>query len=226
MTHSTVSLLRAVSPSPGRTRYCLFVLGTAPGEKNPALMRACACVSVSVCMRLCVCARVSVCVRACVRVSVCVCGWVRLCKAAALVPAQERDSSPPWVPLSKRAWPVPSPYLLWGVHSQGGKRGCIPYPSMGTGVAPCAELGVGQEMADRPRDVSPLFCPALVWTQMIESGCFKDINEDEPEENMVLNVEEKMYHSVPKPKRGFFCRLFRRGVRVTSILLFGVVFFF
>ncbi|XP_011219742.1 G protein-coupled receptor kinase 4 isoform X1 [Ailuropoda melanoleuca] len=55
-------------------------------------------------------------------------------------------------------------------------------------------------------------CVSIPWqNEMIESGCFKDINEDEPEENMVLNVEEKMYHSVPKPKRGFFCRLFRRG---------------
>uniref|UniRef100_A0A452TQX8 G protein-coupled receptor kinase n=1 Tax=Ursus maritimus TaxID=29073 RepID=A0A452TQX8_URSMA len=69
-------------------------------------------------------------------------------------------------------------------------------------------------------------CVSIPWqNEMIESGCFKDINEDEPEENMVLNVEEKMYHPVPKPKRGFFYRLFRRGVRVTSILLFWVFFF-
>ncbi|XP_040481086.1 G protein-coupled receptor kinase 4 isoform X3 [Ursus maritimus] len=55
-------------------------------------------------------------------------------------------------------------------------------------------------------------CVSIPWqNEMIESGCFKDINEDEPEENMVLNVEEKMYHPVPKPKRGFFYRLFRRG---------------
>uniref|UniRef100_A0A452QV43 G protein-coupled receptor kinase n=1 Tax=Ursus americanus TaxID=9643 RepID=A0A452QV43_URSAM len=70
-------------------------------------------------------------------------------------------------------------------------------------------------------------CVSIPWqNEMIESGCFKDINEDEPEENMVLNVEEKMHHPVPKPKRGFFYRLFRRGVRVTSILLFWVFFFF
>ncbi|XP_045626822.1 G protein-coupled receptor kinase 4-like [Ursus americanus] len=55
-------------------------------------------------------------------------------------------------------------------------------------------------------------CVSIPWqNEMIESGCFKDINEDEPEENMVLNVEEKMHHPVPKPKRGFFYRLFRRG---------------
>lgn len=60
---------------------------------------------------------------------------------------------------------------------------------------------------------------------MIESGCFKDINEEEPEEHTVLNIEEKTYHPVPKPKRGFFYRLFRRGVRVTSILLCWFFFF-
>ncbi|XP_034861311.1 G protein-coupled receptor kinase 4 isoform X7 [Mirounga leonina] len=55
-------------------------------------------------------------------------------------------------------------------------------------------------------------CVSIPWqNEMIESGCFKDINEEEPEEHMVLNIEEKTYHPVPKPKRGFFYRLFRRG---------------
>ncbi|XP_077924450.1 G protein-coupled receptor kinase 4 isoform X2 [Halichoerus grypus] len=57
-------------------------------------------------------------------------------------------------------------------------------------------------------------CVSIPWqNEMIESGCFKDINEEEPEEHTVLNIEEKTYHPVPKPKRGFFYRLFRRGVR-------------
>ncbi|XP_027454779.2 G protein-coupled receptor kinase 4 isoform X5 [Zalophus californianus] len=52
-------------------------------------------------------------------------------------------------------------------------------------------------------------CVSIPWqNEMIESGCFKDINEEEPEEDMVLNIEEKTY---PRPKRGFFYRLFRRG---------------
>ncbi|XP_064440246.1 G protein-coupled receptor kinase 4 isoform X1 [Mirounga angustirostris] len=55
-------------------------------------------------------------------------------------------------------------------------------------------------------------CVSIPWqNEMIESGCFKDINEEEPEEHTVLNIEEKTYHPVPKPKRGFFYRLFRRG---------------
>ncbi|XP_062069587.1 G protein-coupled receptor kinase 4 isoform X2 [Lepus europaeus] len=53
-------------------------------------------------------------------------------------------------------------------------------------------------------------CVPIPWqNEMIESGCFKDINESESEENLV--VEEKRRTSVHKPKRSFFYRLFRRG---------------
>lgn len=64
-----------------------------------------------------------------------------------------------------------------------------------------------------------LLCPALLWVQMIESECFKDINESENEPAVdepvvVLAPDEKMSQQVPRQKRGFFHRLFSRGVRV------------
>ncbi|XP_008053967.2 G protein-coupled receptor kinase 4 [Carlito syrichta] len=53
-------------------------------------------------------------------------------------------------------------------------------------------------------------CVSIPWqNEMIESGCFKDINENE--ENVPLDQKEKIRGSVTRPKRGFFCRLFRRG---------------
>lgn len=53
---------------------------------------------------------------------------------------------------------------------------------------------------------------------MIESECFKDINEIENEP--VLEPDEKTDQHVPRPqKRGFFYRLFSRGVRVTVAVL-------
>ncbi|KAK2495161.1 hypothetical protein MC885_000258 [Smutsia gigantea] len=50
------------------------------------------------------------------------------------------------------------------------------------------------------------FCP-----DVIESECFKDINESENDENVALVLEKKTCQPVPNPKRGFFCRLLRRG---------------
>ncbi|XP_058402599.1 G protein-coupled receptor kinase 4 isoform X1 [Diceros bicornis minor] len=55
-------------------------------------------------------------------------------------------------------------------------------------------------------------CVSIPWqNEMIESECFKDINESANEEKMALDVEEKARQTVPRPKRGFFYRLFRSG---------------
>ncbi|XP_075848996.1 G protein-coupled receptor kinase 4 [Microcebus murinus] len=57
-------------------------------------------------------------------------------------------------------------------------------------------------------------CVPIPWqNEMIESGCFKDISESGNEENLLLDLEDKICPSVPKPKRGFFYRLFRIGVK-------------
>ena len=42
-----------------------------------------------------------------------------------------------------------------------------------------------------------LLCPALLWVQMIESECFKDINEGENEPVVVLEPNEKTDQQVP-----------------------------
>ena len=65
----------------------------------------------------------------------------------------------------------------------------------------------------------PLLCPALLWMQMIESECFKDINE---RGNVALDPEEKTYQPAPKQKRGFFHRLFTRGVRVKHVVIITI----
>lgn len=70
--------------------------------------------------------------------------------------------------------------------------------------------------ADRPRGPPPLLCPALLWVPMIESECFKDINE---RGNVALDPEEKTYQPAPRQKRGFFHRLFTRGVRDTRSVI-------
>uniref|UniRef100_A0A8C5VPA4 G protein-coupled receptor kinase n=1 Tax=Microcebus murinus TaxID=30608 RepID=A0A8C5VPA4_MICMU len=60
-------------------------------------------------------------------------------------------------------------------------------------------------------------CVPIPWqNEMIESGCFKDISESGNEENLLLDLEDKICPSVPKPKRGFFYRLFRIGGCLTS----------
>ncbi|XP_031196944.1 G protein-coupled receptor kinase 4 isoform X2 [Mastomys coucha] len=46
--------------------------------------------------------------------------------------------------------------------------------------------------------------------EMIESGCFKDLNENEDEDLVTLG-KHKMYSSLLRPKRHFLQRLFRRG---------------
>ncbi|XP_069450984.1 G protein-coupled receptor kinase 4 isoform X10 [Ovis canadensis] len=60
-------------------------------------------------------------------------------------------------------------------------------------------------------------CVSIPWqNEMIESECFKDINESENEPAVdepvvVLAPDEKMSQQVPRQKRGFFHRLFSRG---------------
>uniref|UniRef100_A0A8C2RS49 G protein-coupled receptor kinase n=1 Tax=Capra hircus TaxID=9925 RepID=A0A8C2RS49_CAPHI len=60
-------------------------------------------------------------------------------------------------------------------------------------------------------------CVSIPWqNEMIESECFKDINESEnepvvDEPAVVLVPDEKMSQQVPRQKRGFFHRLFSRG---------------
>ncbi|KAB0404203.1 hypothetical protein E2I00_003905 [Balaenoptera physalus] len=60
-------------------------------------------------------------------------------------------------------------------------------------------------------------CVSIPWqNEMIESECFKDINE---RGNVALDPEEKTYQPAPKQKRGFFHRLFTRGVRVKHVVI-------
>ncbi|XP_023494250.2 G protein-coupled receptor kinase 4 isoform X4 [Equus caballus] len=55
-------------------------------------------------------------------------------------------------------------------------------------------------------------CVSIPWqNEMIESECFKDINESENGENMALDRKEKTHQALPKSKRGFFYRLLVRG---------------
>ncbi|XP_023363480.1 G protein-coupled receptor kinase 4 isoform X2 [Otolemur garnettii] len=55
-------------------------------------------------------------------------------------------------------------------------------------------------------------CVSIPWqNEMIESGCFKDINESENDDTFRSDIEEKQLVRVSKPKKGFFYRLFRRG---------------
>ncbi|KAB1282038.1 G protein-coupled receptor kinase 4 [Camelus dromedarius] len=54
-------------------------------------------------------------------------------------------------------------------------------------------------------------CVPIPWqNEMIESECFKDINESEREESVTLDPAEKA-QPVPKPRRSFLYRLFARG---------------
>ncbi|XP_037386424.1 G protein-coupled receptor kinase 4 [Talpa occidentalis] len=54
-------------------------------------------------------------------------------------------------------------------------------------------------------------CVSIPWqNEMIESECFKDINETMNEENTTLSAEE-MKPLVSRPKKGFFSRLFSGG---------------
>ncbi|GAB5570997.1 G protein-coupled receptor kinase 4 isoform X10 [Prionailurus iriomotensis] len=57
---------------------------------------------------------------------------------------------------------------------------------------------------------------SISWqNEMIESGCFKDINESDTGE--YVDLQETLCHPVPKPKRGFFYRLLRRGGCINSV---------
>ncbi|XP_036083323.1 G protein-coupled receptor kinase 4 isoform X9 [Rousettus aegyptiacus] len=54
-------------------------------------------------------------------------------------------------------------------------------------------------------------CVSIPWqNEMIESECFKDINESKSEESMALDLEDKT-ESVLRPKRGFIYRLLKIG---------------
>lgn len=60
-------------------------------------------------------------------------------------------------------------------------------------------------------------CVSIPWqNEMIESGCFKDINESVSEESVALDLEDKTWQPVRKPKRGFFYRLLGRGGCMSS----------
>ncbi|XP_061276986.1 G protein-coupled receptor kinase 4 isoform X8 [Bos javanicus] len=60
-------------------------------------------------------------------------------------------------------------------------------------------------------------CVSIPWqNEMIESECFKDINESENEPVVVLEPDEKTDQQVPRQKRGFFYRLFSRGCSFCS----------
>ncbi|XP_032109891.1 G protein-coupled receptor kinase 4 isoform X6 [Sapajus apella] len=61
-------------------------------------------------------------------------------------------------------------------------------------------------------------CVSIPWqNEMIESGCFRDINKSESEEALSLDLKEDTHTPVSRPKRGFFCRLFRRGGCLTVV---------
>ncbi|XP_011914581.1 PREDICTED: G protein-coupled receptor kinase 4 isoform X5 [Cercocebus atys] len=60
--------------------------------------------------------------------------------------------------------------------------------------------------------LEPPFCP-----DMIESGCFKDINKSEREKALPLNLDKNIHTPVSRPNRGFFYRLFRRGGCLTMV---------
>ncbi|XP_051021270.1 G protein-coupled receptor kinase 4 [Acomys russatus] len=54
-------------------------------------------------------------------------------------------------------------------------------------------------------------CVTIPWqNEMIDSGCFKDINESE-DKYLPSHKKEKMCPSILRPKRNFFRSLFRRG---------------
>lgn len=146
--------------------------------------------------------------------------------------AQEGDSCPKRVSLWKRAWLAPGAHgtgLLWGCCTQRGDEAAgAPTLRGSQGAGERREWGcprsaghgrrVGRGRLTSRRPL--LLCP--LWMQMIESGCFKDINESDTEEYVALGLGEKLHRPVPKPKRGFFYRLLRRGVRAKSTLSLGL----
>lgn len=60
-------------------------------------------------------------------------------------------------------------------------------------------------------------CVSIPWqNEMIESGCFKDINESVSEGSVALDLEDTTWQPGRKPKRGFFYRLLGRGGCVST----------
>ncbi|XP_033069432.1 G protein-coupled receptor kinase 4 isoform X1 [Trachypithecus francoisi] len=61
-------------------------------------------------------------------------------------------------------------------------------------------------------------CVSIPWqNEMIESGCFKDINKSEREKALPLDLDENIHTPVSRPNRGCFHRLFRRGGCLTTV---------
>ncbi|XP_011857588.1 PREDICTED: G protein-coupled receptor kinase 4-like, partial [Mandrillus leucophaeus] len=61
-------------------------------------------------------------------------------------------------------------------------------------------------------------CVSIPWqNEMIESGCFKDINKSEREKALPLDLDKNIHTPVSRPNRGFFYRLFRRGGCLTMV---------
>nr|XP_045249126.1 G protein-coupled receptor kinase 4 isoform X15 [Macaca fascicularis] len=61
-------------------------------------------------------------------------------------------------------------------------------------------------------------CVSIPWqNEMIESGCFKDINKSEREKALPLNLDKNIHTPVSRPNKGFFYRLFRRGGCLTMV---------
>ncbi|XP_021499351.1 G protein-coupled receptor kinase 4 isoform X3 [Meriones unguiculatus] len=57
-------------------------------------------------------------------------------------------------------------------------------------------------------------CVTIPWqNEMIESGCFNDINENADKEDLSPHKKEKLCPAFLRQQRNFFCRLFRRGVK-------------
>ncbi|XP_055480076.1 G protein-coupled receptor kinase 4 isoform X3 [Psammomys obesus] len=55
-------------------------------------------------------------------------------------------------------------------------------------------------------------CVTIPWqNEMIESGCFNDINENAEKEDLSPHKKEKLCPAFLRQQRNFFCRLFRRG---------------
>ncbi|XP_027242944.1 G protein-coupled receptor kinase 4 isoform X4 [Cricetulus griseus] len=60
-------------------------------------------------------------------------------------------------------------------------------------------------------------CVSIPWqNEMIESGCFHDLNEAADEGDATSHKKEKMCPSILRPKRNFLRRIFRRGGCLTT----------
>ncbi|XP_027242946.1 G protein-coupled receptor kinase 4 isoform X6 [Cricetulus griseus] len=62
-------------------------------------------------------------------------------------------------------------------------------------------------------------CVSIPWqNEMIESGCFHDLNEAADEGDATSHKKEKMCPSILRPKRNFLRRIFRRGVKKSFVI--------